>query len=166
MTGMVTHTLTVNGAIVLNESLSAEDCVPSATLTLKSRTGTNLATADSDGVAYVVLTLTVSSSAGTIRNPEVTLGYSASPAPTNFTYQLVDSNGNAISLPSSLAPGTYAFTYRTVAAYDAQIKPPSYTVKFVSFSFTLASGASRTQDASADTANQQVKVVLITEAGH
>lgn len=174
-TGIVTHTLSVNGAMVLHESLSAEECIPSATL--KSPTGTNLATANSSGVADLVLRLTVSGEAVGISNVAVTLGYSASIAPNTFTYTLTaakNSAGTSIlvdgNLPATLATGTYYLTYRTTASYsDPQTKPEFYTVGLQSVSFTLPSGTARDLIASTDTtpdADQQVKVVLITAAGH
>lgn len=174
-TGIVTHTLSVNGAMVLHESLSAEECIPSATL--KSPTGTNLATANSSGVADLVLRLTVSGEAVGISNVAVTLGYSASTAPDTFTYTLTaakNSAGTSIleggNLPATLATGTYYLTYRTTASYsDPQSKPEFYTVGLQSVSFTLPSGTARELIAATDTtpdADQQVKVVLITAAGH
>lgn len=175
LTGIVTQTHTTTGAIVLRDSLSASDCIPSATLA--SLTGTKLATANSAGVADVVLTLTISGRAQGIQNLAVTLGYTTTSAPTTFQYPLVaakNAAGASIltggNLPTTLPPGTYSLTYRTTAAYsNAQTKPGFYTVSLQSLSFNLPSGASRQLIASADStpdADQRVKVILVTAAGH
>ena len=175
LTGIVTQTHTTTGAIVLRESLSASDCIPSATLA--SLTGTKLATANSAGVADVVLTLTISGRAQGIQNLAVVLGYTTTSAPTTFQYPLVAAKNAAGAsiltggkLPTTLSPGTYSLTYRTTATYsDAQTKPGSYVVKLQTLSFTLPSGSSRQLIASEDStpdADQQVKVILVSAAGH
>lgn len=169
--GFVTQTHTNFGSITLKgTSVTPEQCISS--VTLKSKTNTNLATASSTGETNLVLTLRVDKP---VSNLSFTLGCNANSSDSQFTQNIVSyqnistTNPSPVqngALPTTLQPGTYKITVHVKVAYtDAKKKPQSCMVNFDNLKFNFEN-TSLTLAANTNKTNQQVKVVLIPRLSH
>lgn len=153
--GVVSMNLSGSGSIKLTSNLTADDYIPGASVKLTSPAGLDYTTATSQGVAYVVLTFTVSDKAPvSIRG--IILG-----SDDECSITTVD------QIPTSyLGAGTYQITYQIQTTYNINDMPSSINVYFEQLSFTTTGLNNLIINCNTNHENQQVTVYLVSPAGH